>query len=161
MFSPVRVAAGFLVAGLGAVCVFGVLQLLENGGFSGTIAPEIFTLLSVLAVSINGTVGSVTWYVLVIRADVLSIRLRGVVAGIVTGIVAPVVWIAVIVFMFLPLHAAGVEFTGIEQNILAGLYLGPLMWIFVGAFVLAPFVLPFNAIAGLALTRNRRRPNEM
>jgi hypothetical protein len=161
MFSRVRIAAGFFVAGLGAVCVFGVLQLLESGGFSGAIAPGVFILLSALAVSINGTVGSVTWYVLVIRADALSIRLRGVVAGIVTGIVAPVIWIAVIVFMFLPLRTAGVEFTGIEPNILAGLYLGPLMWILVGVFVLAPFVLPFNAIAGLALTHNRRRPTEM
>jgi hypothetical protein len=155
-----RVTAGFVAAGLGAVCVFGVLQLLESGQFFGVIDPVIFIFLSVLAVGINGAVGSVTWHVLVVRTELLSIRFRGVVAGVATGIVAPVLWIATMVLTFLPLRAAGVEFTGIEQNLLAGLFLGPLMWVLVGVFVLAPLVLPFNVIAGLVLTYDWFLPSE-
>jgi hypothetical protein len=119
-----RVAAGFSVAGLGAVCLFGALQLFQSGRLSGAVGLEVFTLLSVLAVGINCTVGNVTWYVLVTRTDVLSIRLRGLVAGIATGIVTPVIWIGVIVFTFFPLRAAGVEFTAVLNSDLISCYHG-------------------------------------
>jgi hypothetical protein len=135
--------------------VFAVLQLVSLGRLSGEFAPGTFWGLSLLAILINGLVGTAIWSLLVNRVEVLSARLRGVAAGIVAGVVAPVVWITTMVVAFIPLRAAGVDFTGIEENLTAGLFLGPLIWAFVGVFVIAPLVVPFNAVCGWALTHER------